>query len=329
MPRAAAPCSSRSGVRSWSRERLVGERFVGDGERFVEVAALSECGSQSVPGPEVGGFGAHLGVKSNGFVVVTDEIADVGQRQHDLPAPVRRPRIAVDQLRRAAEVDDRLFVGVQLPRPLAGSNEIVDRLRSAVPEVQVTGEQVEHVVTGSVEALGNFCDAAVKLSSPASEQSRVRDFLDECVVEADCWLLVSPDHVEETALHKSSRARRPGRPRRRGLAARSGTGTMRPITEAVCRNLGGRPRKKIDPRREKAFDGRRHLAVLPPLLQEPVVTLHTREDLVLAQGSNELLHEERIAGRALDDPVDQARRSWAVENVVHQPADPTSSSGSS
>ena len=63
-----------------------------------------------------------------------------------------------------------------------------------------------------------------------------------------------------------------------------------------------------------------NLALLPPLLQDPE-TLGTSEDLVLAQSSNELLHEKRVAGRPLDHPWNEARRRRPLENLVHQPAD--------
>ena len=58
---------------------------------------------------------ASSSVQADGFVVASDEIVQVGERELDLEPALVLVRLAVGELGGAPEVDDRLLVRVQPP----------------------------------------------------------------------------------------------------------------------------------------------------------------------------------------------------------------------
>ena len=154
-------------------------------------------------------------------------------------------RLALGELGGAAEVDDRLLVRVQPPRALAGADEVVDRLRARLAEVEVACEQVDDVVARAVQRLGDLGDPAVQVAPLPSQQARVRDVLHERVVEGDGRLLVVGDAVEEAALRRalsSSPSRSSSLPR-----------TPRGAERGRC---GRSPKPSAEPRRRVSEGGR-------------------------------------------------------------------------
>ena len=103
----------------------------------------------------------------------------------------------------------------------------------------MTGEQVDHVVAARRRGLGDFCDAPVELAPPTAEQARVRDFLDERVVEGELGSRLVRTRSRKLRCTRARRA--PPAVRRATSGSTAASSGMRKrrgrSTEAVCRTL--------------------------------------------------------------------------------------------
>src|SRR5262249_3391519 len=126
-----------------SLERWLDERILDDGKRALVLPLLAEDRRHATPAADVPPPLPPFGVEAEGLVVVADEIVQVGELEQDLDAPVLELGQLLRNLCGAAEVDDRLRVRVQPLGTLAGTDEIVQRLRTCLAEVEMPREELQ------------------------------------------------------------------------------------------------------------------------------------------------------------------------------------------
>ena len=95
----------------------------------------------------------------------------VGKAQVDRRETVGDALVAGRELGGVLEVKDRLVVRKQPPRPLAGADQVVDRLRSGLAQVEVARKEIDDLVAGSVHRLRDLRDLPVQVTAPPSQEA--------------------------------------------------------------------------------------------------------------------------------------------------------------
>ena len=99
-------------------------------------------------------------------------------------------------------MEDRLLVREEPLCALSRANEVGRRLVARLAEVEVAGKEVDHVVVGPVQSLGDLGRSCMEIAAAAAEKARVGDLLGERVVEDEDVLAVLPHTVEEAGRDK-------------------------------------------------------------------------------------------------------------------------------
>ena len=195
-------------------------------------------------------------------------------------------------------MNDRFLVRIEPLRALARSNEVVNGLRARLTEVEVPREELRDVVARAVERFGCSGDAQVELAPATAEETGVRHLLDEYMVEGELGLVVVRNAIEELSLKELVQ----------DLRLFAGDGLDRdeqrhakatPDDRGGLENGGGALRQKVDPRCERALERRRDGRFVPRLRHPPGAVV-ARERACLLQRLDDLLDEERVPARLVE-----------------------------
>jgi hypothetical protein len=219
-----------------------------------------------------------------------------------------------------AQVCDRLGVREQPLRARACAHEVLDCLRPRLADVQVAGEQLDDVVARPVQRLGHFGDSPVQVALLTPQQARVRDLLDEGVVEGHGRLAVLVEAVDEGRGDEV-----PELVVELGAVRCDCAQQLEPDASPDHRGRlqqGARSaRQEIDASGEQSLDRRRNRVCTPAVAHRPAA-VRRREVPGLLERAHELLGEERVAARSLLDHGRKLSRRRSVQHCPDQLLEP-------
>ncbi len=179
-------------------------------------------------------------------------------------------------------------------------------------------EQVDDVVSRAVHRLGHVRHLAMEISPLSAQEARVCDVLHERVMEGQRLLPVGGDAIEEAASEEDFELTG----RVEILTHRAQERDANDPADHRCRlqEIGGGSRQEVDPRRQQTLDGRGDLSLLPAGNERPVALLGD-EDVLVAEGADQLTHEEGVARCALEHPGHESGWGGRIQRGTYELGD--------